>query len=199
VGYPGGAVGAVGAGATLKLDRAISELEKWRREGRSVAAITLGIGGDDLMDIGAKCHAEGRQSCPDIYGEALTEFTEQLSHVLRSLNEAKDPRTPLFLLTYYNASDCGQAGVEVSPDELGVQGWNQAIAAAARTNGAFLADIYTPFKGKGCEYTSRLRPNEKGHAVIAQVYEDVYDSLPPEFIEPFALPAAAPATKAASP
>jgi len=200
MGYPGHTVNEFvdGVGGTPNLDRVTSDLARWRSEGRPVVAITLGIGGDDLVEVGTKCHALGKQSCPDIYGQALTNYTQQLSLILRRLNEAKDPNTPLLLLTYYNASDCGQAGVELSPEELGVQGWNQAIIASAQANGAFLADIYTPFRGKGCEYTSRLRPNEKGHAVIAEVYEEVYDSLPAELVEPFALPAVG-ATQAGSP
>jgi hypothetical protein len=197
--YPGGSViPSEGLGRTLDLDRVTSDLAEWRRKGRPVVAITLGIGGDDLVNVGTRCHAQGKRSCPDIYGRALTDFTEQLSLVLHRINEAKDPSTPLFLLTYYNASDCGQAGVDLSPEELGVQGWNQAIIAAARANGAFLADIYTPFKGKGCEYTSNLRPNEKGHAIIAEVYEEMYDSLPADLVEPFASPAVE-ATQTGSP
>ena len=202
VAFPGHAmdvfIGGPGGG-TPELDWAVSALEEWRREGRPVVAITLGIGGSDLVEVGTKCHALGKQSCPDIYGEALTNYVEQLSLILRRLNEAKDLHTPLLLLTYYNASDCGQPGVELSPDELGVQGWNQAIIGAARASGAFLADIYTPFKGNGCEYTSRLRPNDHGHAAIAEVYEEVYRSLPPEFVEPFVLPAAVATAEAASP
>jgi hypothetical protein len=188
VGLPGGPVDEFidGFGGMPNLDLVTSDLAEWRSQGRPVVAITLGIGGDDLVAVGTRCNSLGKRSCPDIYGEALTNYIQQLSLILRRLNEAKDPNTPLFLLTYYNASDCGQAGVEVSPEELGVQGWNQAITAAARANGAFLADIYTPFKGKGCEYTSRLRPSEKGHAVIAEAYKLAYDNLPPEFVKPFA-------------
>jgi hypothetical protein len=201
MGYPGHTVDEFisGAGGTPDLDTVTSDLARWRREGRPVVAITLGIGGDDLVQVGTRCRAQGRESCPDIYGDALTNFTEQLSDILHRINEAKDPHTPLLLLTYYNASDCGQTGVEFSPEELGVQGWNQAITAAARANGAFLADVYTPFKGHGCEYTSRLRPNNEGHAVIAEVYEEVYESLPSEFVEPFALPAAVATAEAGSP
>jgi hypothetical protein len=200
--FPGGTIDEFidgSGGGTSHLDRVASDLAEWRSKGRPVVAITLGIGGDDLVEVGTRCHALGKQSCPDIYGEALTNYVEQLSLILRRLNEAKDPNTPLLLLTYYNASDCAQGGVELSPEELGVQGWNQAIIAAARANGAYLADIYTPFKGHGCEYTSGLRPNEKGHAAIAEVYEDVYESLPSKFIEPFALPAAEATAEAATP
>jgi len=202
VGYPGGSaiefVDGFGSG-TSNLDFITSDLAEWRSEGRPVVAITMSIGGSELVEVGTRCHAQGRQSCPDIYGEALTNYVQDLALILRRLNEAKDPHTPLLLLTYYNASDCGQAGVELSPEELGVQGWNQAIVAAARTNGAFLADIYTPFKGNGCEYTTRLHANDRGHAVIAEVYEGLYDGLPSEFVEPFALPAAASVTPNAAP
>jgi lysophospholipase L1-like esterase len=186
-------------GGTSELERAVAALAAWRREGRPVVAITLGIGGSDLVEVGTECHARGKQSCPDIFGEALTNYVEQLPLILTRLNEAKDPNTPLLLLTYYNASDCGQPGVELSPDELGVQGWNQAIIGAAKANGAFLADTYTPFKGHGCEYTSHLHPNDKGYAAIAEVYEEVYGSLPSEFVEPFALPAVVATAGAASP
>lgn len=172
-------------GDASQLDRAVDDLAAWRREGRDVVAITLSIGGSDLVAVGTKCRARGEQSCPDIFGEALTNYVEQLSLILRRLNEAKDPHTPLLVLTYYNASDCGQTGVEFSPEELGVDGWNQAIIGAARANGAFLADIFTPFQGNACEYTSNLRATSEGHAVIAHVYEEVYDGLPSEFVELF--------------
>ena len=175
-------------GEASQLDRAVDALAAWRREGRDVVAITLSIGGSDLVEVGTECHALGKQSCPDIYGEALTNYVEQLSLILRRLNQAKDPHTPLLVLTYYNASDCGQTGVEFSPEELGVQGWNQAIIGAAGANGAFLADIFTPFQGNACEYTSNLRATFEGHAAIAKVYKEVYESLSPDLVELFKKP-----------
>jgi hypothetical protein len=174
-------------GPKPQLDRAVAALEEWQREGRPVVAITLSIGGNDLVEVGHECEVPGGTSCLDLYLEAGTRYSEQLPLILRRLNEAKDPHTPLLLLTYYNGSDCGQPGVEISSDELSVQGWNQVIIGAARTGGAFLADVYTPFKGKACEYVQGDDPTYEGHAVIAQVYEGVYESLPPEFVEPFDL------------
>jgi len=176
-------------GQTPQLDRAVAALEGWRREGRPVVAITLSIGGNDLVEMGRECHEQGKESCPDLYGTARAQYIQQLPLILQRLNDAKDPRTPLLLLTYYNASDCGQPDVEFSPTELGVQGWNSVITAAGLASGAFLADAYTPFRGKACEYVEGVDPTYEGHAVIAQVYEGVYESLPPEFVEPFDLSA----------
>lgn len=172
-------------GQTPQLDRAVAALEGWRDEGRPVVAITLSIGGNDLVEMGRKCHEQGKESCPELYGAALRRYMQELPLILQRLNDAKDPHTPLSLLTYYNASDCGQPDVQSSPTELGVQGWNSVITAAGLASGAFLADAYTPFRGKACEYVEGVDPTYEGHAVIAQVYEGVYESLPPEFVEPF--------------
>ncbi len=101
------------------------------------------------------------------------------------LNEVKDSSAPILQLNVYNPSDCGQPGVEISSEELGVIIFNQWLDPNISLNGGFLVDIYTPFRGNACEYISGVDQTYTGYEVIAQKYRAVYESLPPEFVEPF--------------
>jgi lysophospholipase L1-like esterase len=157
-----------------QLDRALRLIEQYRRERRNVVAITLSIGGNDLVHVGEQC--PGTQPCLDVYNAALDRLRTNLDTIYKRITEAKDPETPLLVVLYYNASDCGQAGVGSSPTELGVLGWNIAIREVATRHGATLVDLHTPFKGNACRYIVGLDSNEAGHAVIAEAYERSYEA-----------------------
>ncbi|HYM14261.1 MAG TPA: SGNH/GDSL hydrolase family protein [Dehalococcoidia bacterium] len=171
--------------AGSQMQRLREALATYRREGRPVVAITLSVGGNNLVNMGRGCPAP---PCTAAYEQALSRMTRHLDAIYEAINAAKDASTPLLVLTYYNASDCGQAGVATSPTELGVRGWNAAIEAAVARNHAFVVDGYTAFRGQACELidtSDKIDLNEAGHRLLAQQYERAYAALPPPFVTPF--------------
>src|SRR2546422_244302 len=102
-------VEGVGGVTPSQLDRALAAIEEYRREGRAIVAITLSIGGNDLLGLRAICRGRGGSS-----------------------------------------PECVSA-----------------------------------FAGHACEYIRDVDPTEEGYRVIAQLYQDAYDKLPAEFVEPW--------------
>jgi lysophospholipase L1-like esterase len=180
-----------GYGSGPQLDRAVALLDDLRSRGEPVAAITMCIGGNDFLFLedpedGHACHTEGSPGCLQVFLEMLERYEGQLDLILATLTEAKDPNTPLLLLNYYDAWDYGEITPEYMATEPGLVLINQVIAEAAdRYEGVFLVDIYPLFKGKAREYISGVDPTYEGHAVIAEAYREVYEGLPPEFVQPF--------------
>jgi len=173
-----------------QLDRAVALLESLRDRGEPVVAITICIGGNDFLflidpDTGRPCHEQLASGCGQPFRQTLERYKGQLDQILSRLNEAKDSRTPLLLMNYYNTWDYGELTDEYISAESGLVLINQAVANAARKHGAFLVDIYPLFKGKAHEYIAGVDPSDEGHRVIAQAYQQVYESLPPEFAQPF--------------
>ena len=50
-----------------QLDRAVALLEEFAQQGRPVVAVTLSIGGNDLLEFGQSCSPGGGPPCPDRY------------------------------------------------------------------------------------------------------------------------------------
>jgi len=169
-------------GATPQLARAVSAIQGLRAAGRPIVSITLSIGGNDYVEVGQKCAAP---PCNDIFLQILERMKPQLDTIYSAIVGAKPPETPLFVVLYYNASDCGQPGVETSPTELGQRVWNATIDEAARRHGAIIVDAYTPFKGRACDLIETDDPNYEGYQVLADAYERAYQALPVEFVTPF--------------
>lgn len=173
-----------------QLDRAVAVLEEYGRQGRDVVAITLSIGGNDLLGLRPVCQGRGGgdPECLQAFTDLLDRYAVQLDLIYDRLNEAKDPHTPILQLNVYDVNDCGRPGDDISASALGVRIFNGRIESGVIRNGAFLVDIYTPFKGKACEYIRDVDPTYAGYEVIAQEYQRVHESLAPEFVEPFVLP-----------
>jgi lysophospholipase L1-like esterase len=180
-----------GYGSGPQLDRAVALLDDLRSQGEPVAAITMCIGGNDFLFLedpedGHPCHTEGSPGCLQAFLDMLERYEGQLDLILATLTEAKEPHTPLLLLNYYDAWDYGEITPEYMATEPGLVLINQVMAeAAARYEGVFLVDIYPLFKGKAREYISGVDPTYEGHAVIAEAYREVYETLPPQFVQPF--------------
>ncbi len=170
-----------------QLDRVIAALEQFRREGRDVMAITLSIGGNDLLALRTEmgCTGGGRPECTQAFAEMLERRNKQMETVIAMLKEAKDPRTPIIQNNYYDALDCGRPGDAQSTSALTVQVLNAEIEGLARTHGLFVADFYTPFGGHACEYISGVDPTYRGYDAILAAHKAAYESLPPEYVEPF--------------
>jgi hypothetical protein len=171
-------------GGVPQMQRAVDALATFQREGRPVVAITMSIGGNDYVEVGQRCAGDA-STCDAVFADVLARMKPELPVIYAAIDDAKDPATPLFLLTYYDASDCGQPGVEQSPTDIGQRLWNATIADAAKPFGFFMVDLYTAFKGKACEYVEDVDPTYAGYAVIAREYERAYEALPSKYVQPF--------------
>jgi len=170
-------------GEKPQLERAVETMQRLQSEGRPIVAITMSIGGNDYIEVGNRC---ANPPCDQVFFEILNRMRDDLEQIYPAIVAAKPAETPLMVVTYYNASDCGQPGVDTSPTELGQRTWNAIIADVASRNGAFIVDAYTAFKGRACELIDGFDPNYAGYEVLAEAYERVYEALPPELVQPFA-------------
>lgn len=155
--------------------------------GNEVGAITLEIGGNDLLNlyedlvITGKCPSvtESLQipECVDGLRNALTAFTPNLESAVDQLQQAA-PGVPIFLATLYNPFSGGSVnldgigalaleGQEGTPFATGL---NDAVRAVAQEKGTYLVEWYAPFLGKVNEYISQdlIHPNDTGQQVMAQ-------------------------------
>jgi hypothetical protein len=162
-------------GGESQLDFALTLIDYYRRESIPLAAITMSIGGNNLVDIGHNCEAP---PCVDAFAAGLAHLREQLHVIYGRIAAAKDADTPLLVLLYYDANQCTGDGSSGSA----VDAWNAVIAEVATQYGAFLVNARTPFQGH-CDWfdANGLDANAAGHAAIAAEYERVYESLPAQY------------------
>jgi len=171
-----------------QLELAVAALEQYRREGRPVVAITLSIGGNDLLALKPICQGRANPECLDKFAEILEGYHQQIDLIWRRLVEAKDPHTPTFQLNVYDAYDCGRVADKISASAVGVSIFNNGPAGAATKHAVHLIDINAAFRGKACEYLVDVDPTYQGYQVIAELYRTAYDSLPADAVEPFVSP-----------
>ena len=167
----------------LDIERRATDAEP----GNEVAAITLEIGGNDLLDIYFNLVIPGdcpsviealqRDTCVRALESALIIYRRNLADALDRLIEAA-PETPIFLMTLYNPF----SGDGTTIDEIGVmalegregtpfpEGLNDIIREVGAEAGVILVEWYEPFLGKRFEYIASdiIHPNDVGHAVMAE-------------------------------
>jgi len=155
--------------------------------GNEVAAITLEIGGNDLLDIyfdlvipgdcPSVIEALQRETCVTALEGALVIYRSNLAETLDRLIEAA-PETPIFLMTLYNPF----SGDGTTIDEIGVmalegkegtpfpEGMNDIIREVSAEAGVILVEWYELFLGKQSQYIASdlIHPNDVGHAVMAE-------------------------------
>lgn len=165
-----------------QLVRAVSLIEALRAEGRPIVAITMSIGGNDYVEVGETC---SQPPCTELFLQILERMKGDLERIYEEIGSVIPAGTPLMVVAYYNASDCGQPGVETSPTELGQRAWNATISEIAKRHGAFIVDAYTPFKGRACELIEGVDPNYDGYVVLADAYRATYEALPRQYVDSF--------------
>ncbi len=177
-------VGATGQ-TDPQLQRALRTIRDLQDEGRPIVAITMSIGGNDYVEVGGRCP---NPPCLDVFVEILNRMKGDLDQIYPAIAAAKPANTPLMVVMYYNAQDCGQPDVATSPTETGQLTWNAVISQIATKNGAFMVDAHTPFEGRACQLIEGVDPNYEGYKVLAAAYEKAYEALPSEYVTPFELP-----------
>ncbi len=155
--------------------------------GNEVSAITLEVGGNDLLDIyfdlvlpgdcPSVIEALRRETCVRALESALAAYRSNLAETLNRLIEAA-PETPIFLMTLYNPFSGGASVI----DEIGVltlegqegtpfpKGLNDIVREAGAEAGVTVVEWYELFLGKQSEYIAfdLIHPNDTGHAVMAE-------------------------------
>lgn len=177
-----------------QLGRALNEIRSRNSDaivGNETAAVTLEIGGNDLLDLyeslvlTGKCpsvpEALEKAECVDGLRGALDNYRPNLEHIIDSL-QAADPNMPIFLMTLYNpfsggAGNLDRIGVLALEGESGTpfpEGLNDTIRAVGEEKSVVLVDWYPIFIGKVNEYIAQdlIHPNDTGHALMAQAVLD---------------------------
>jgi lysophospholipase L1-like esterase len=171
------------------LSRAIAEIGARNYdedEGNDVRAVTLEIGGNDLLDLffdlvlPGRCPSvsEGLQTpeCVQALEETLDAYEPNLDLILDRLREA-DPQLSIFLMTLYNPfsggsallDELGELSLEGMPDTPFPEGLQDIIRRQAEANDVRLVEVYPLFEGKAREYiaSDTIHPNDTGYRVMA--------------------------------
>jgi lysophospholipase L1-like esterase len=160
-----------------QMEFALKLIDHYQGDGIPIAAITMSIGGNNLVELGRNCASP---PCTDAFVAGLEHLREQLHAIYSRIAAAKAPTTPLLVLLYYDADECADPAGGPAVDA-----WNAVIAEVASQYGAFLVNARTLFKGH-CDWfdANGLDANAAGHAVIAAEYQRVYESLPAQYRVP---------------
>jgi lysophospholipase L1-like esterase len=172
------------------LDAAVAEITGRANDGdpsNDVAAITLEIGGNDLLDLYFDLVLPGvcpsipealqRPVCVDALRAALDNYGPNLDTAIERL-QAAAPGVPVFLMTLYNPFS-GNGGIIDEIGVLALEGMegtpfptalNDIIRErAAAHEGVVLVEWYELFFGKQRELISNdlIHPNDQGYALMA--------------------------------
>jgi lysophospholipase L1-like esterase len=172
-----------------ELERATSEIKDRNNDNNpdnNVGAVTLEIGGNDLLDIffdyvlPGRCPsvAEGLQKpeCVAQLRNALDLYEPNLDKILTTLQQA-DPQLNIFLMTLYNPfsggspllDELGELSLEGRADTPFPEGLQDIIRREAQAHGVHLVEVYPLFEGKAHQYIAgdTIHPNDTGYRVMA--------------------------------
>jgi len=177
-----------------QVGRAVSEIQARKTDGipgNETAAVTLEIGGNDLLNLYTSLVLPGtcpsvpealqKQQCVDGLRNALDHYKTNLERTLDAL-KAADPNVPIFLETLYNpfsggANNLDQIGTLVLEGQAGTvfpDGLNDIIRQVGQGKGVTVVDWYPIFIGKSNQYISQdlIHPNDTGYQLMAQAILD---------------------------
>jgi Lysophospholipase L1 and related esterases len=177
-----------------QLSRAVSEIQARQTDGipgNETAAITLEIGGNDLLNLYTSLVLPGtcpsvpeslqRPQCVDGLRNALDHYTTNLEQILDAL-KAADPNLPIFLETLYNpfsggANNLDQIGALTLEGQAGTvfpDGLNDIIRQVGQAKGVTVVDWYPIFLPRAAQYISQdlIHPNDAGYQLMAQAILD---------------------------
>lgn len=143
-----------------QLDRFRSLVERLRQSDIPIAAVTLSLGGNDMLRVANLGDAD-RQT-------ALDAFQSSFPAALDSVRAAIGPNVPIVVTTYYDLTS-GDPGVQGS-DAWWLGRFNEVISATAEANGARVAAVSEEFAGRIDSLTLHpvdIHPSNAGHEAIA--------------------------------
>jgi len=172
-----------------ELERATAEIKDRNNDSNpdnDVRAVTIEIGGNDLLDIffnyvlPGQCPnvEEGlkKPECVALLRNALDLYESNLDKILTTLQQA-GPNVDIFLMTLYNPfsggsptlDELGELSLEGRADTPFPEGLQDIIRRQAQAHGVHLVEVYPLFEGKAHEYISAdtIHPNDTGYRVMA--------------------------------
>jgi lysophospholipase L1-like esterase len=139
--------------------------------------IVVTIGANDLTPaLDAWDDGGCDRSC---YQPRIDDMADRLSAILTTVNDHKQPATPVLVTNYWNVFEDGDVGAGdygqgyLAWSDTVTKSANTAICRAARLGEATCVDTYAPFKADGGKDPTGLladdgdHPNDAGTAVIA--------------------------------
>lgn len=158
-----------------QLREARADIEAARARGAEVRAVTVTLGGNDILRLAGSDEAE-RQA-------GLDQFRSTFPAALAAIREALgEMPADIVVTTYYDLSEGNPA--EQGSDSWWVAQFNEVIRQSAAAEGARVADVEPVFRGNIREWTwypSDIHANNAGHAEIARLVWQAlgYDQEPP--------------------
>jgi lysophospholipase L1-like esterase len=151
----------------------LAALRDGRLAGRRAAAVTVTIGGNDLLALTGQAFLSGQLPSEATVAAAAAEVERNVELALAALVTAAGPGVPITVTTYYNPFPTGET--TESFDRLGrrsVEAVNSAIVRAAEQYPQQVrvarVDLLLPNDGAIRTYLAdEIHPNDRGHAVIA--------------------------------
>jgi len=173
-----------------ELDQAVGEIRSRLLddvEGNEATAVTLEIGGNDLLGLYTDLVIPGtcpsvtesleKDECVNGLNDVFSGFEANLDTTLASLRSVDD-HLPIFLMTLYNpfsgtdspAERIGDLALEGEPASQFETGLNDIVREIAPRYGATLVEIFPLFEDKSSEYIAfdLIHPNDEGYAVMAR-------------------------------
>lgn len=135
-------------------------VDRLSRGGTTIAAITLSLGGNEMLRVAGSDTGDRRA--------ALDDFQSAYPAALADVRAAAGPDVPIVVTNYYDLSSGDPTIVE--SDAWWVARFNEVIAAGAAASNAQVADVATAFAGRIDELTlnpSDVHPTNAGHQAIA--------------------------------
>lgn len=158
-----------------QLRQARADIEEARARGAQVRAVTLTLGGNDILRLAGSDEATRRA--------ALDQFRATFPAALAAIREALgETQADIVVTTYYDLTEGDPA--QQGSDAWWVAQFNEVIRQSASAEGARVADIEPAFRGHVREWTwfpSDVHANNAGHAEIARLVWQAlgYDQEPP--------------------
>ena len=172
-----------------ELDEAVGEIRSRLLddvEGNEVTAVTLEIGGNDLLRLYTDLVIPGtcvsveesleKDECVNGLNESLSGFKSNLDTTLARLRSV-DGDLPIFLMTLYNpfsgtdsaAERIGDLALEGEPGARFDIGLNDIVRDIGSRYEATLVEIFPLFEDKSSEYIAfdLIHPNDQGYTVMA--------------------------------
>lgn len=158
-----------------QLDELRSEVTLARDAGLPLAAVTVSLGGNEILQV-ADSGISDRQA-------ALEDFRSNLESAISEVRSAVGPEVPVVLTNYYDPTN-GDPAAQFS-DSWWIAQFNAVIADVAGTHSCTVADVASAFAGNIDAFTlypADVHPTNQGYLAIArQVWTSLdFDSEAPE-------------------
>lgn len=157
-----------------QFDEFTRQVAAFGQTGIPIDVVTVTLGGNELL-AQQSGDTNARQ-------QALDEFRPSLEQAVGQIRDAVGDETAIILTTYYDLSE-GDPSIP-STDSWWIEQFNAVIRQTAEQEGAVVADLNEPFRGRISDLTYHpydVHPNNQGYrAIAAQIWRAIgWDTEPP--------------------